>query len=505
MKSKLTETRTFKTLAPLDSPNLYDVCIIGSGPAGTTIAQTLVKRGLKVLILESGKNIAGWLFDKRFKRMASYECSGTADYPLKNTRGRLLGGTSNFWTGRCTRLHSSDFEPNPYTPDGNPWPITYTDIDPYYEQAEKTLRVRGDHLSDLGPPRKHPLPLPLKGDLSGLKSLLADVGITADCSPTATPAKGFRLFRVQEEILPDFLGASNLTLIVGANVTRLLTGIYNEIIGAEVHSVSGERKIARAKTYIIAGGGIETPRLLLYSKSESFSDGLGNLSGLVGKGFNDHPAVNFFGSVRHTKSTLSPFPKIVRSHQYYDAFRPEGLGSVLLVFRQAWAFPHHNLPLLGLSKLSNLPIAIKSFFGRIAKPTLYIGATIEQNLVDSNRVTLSQKEVDPFGKPLAHLHLDYSEKDLKTLERSRELILNIYQKLGATGVKEAENSWSRHHQSTCRMGDDPTKSVVDRNLRVHGMKNLYACGSEVFVTGGAMQPCLTIVALAHRLADHLLG
>ena len=500
----MTGKRTIKTLAPLDSPILYDVCIIGSGPAGTTVAQTLVKKGLQVLMLESGKNIAGWLFDKRFKRLASYECSGTADYPLKNTRGRLLGGTSNFWTGRCTRLHSSDFEQNPYTPFGNPWPITYSELDPYYEQAEKTLRVRGDHLSDFGPPRNNPLPVSLKGDLSGLKSLLSEVGITADCSPTATPTKGFRLFRVQEEILADILNASNLTLIVGATVTRLLTGIDNEITGAEVHSVTGEKKVARAKTFVIAGGGIETPRLLLYSKSEGFPDGLGNASGLVGRGFNDHPAVNFFGSVRHTKSTISPFPKIVRSHQYYHAFRSEGLGSVLLVFRQAWAFPHHNLPLLGLSKLSNLPAAIKSFLGRIAKPTLYIGATIEQNLVDSNRVTLSQNEVDVFGKPLAHLHLDYSDEDLKTLERSRELILGIYQKLGATDVKEGESSWSRHHQSTCRMGDDPAKSVVDKNLRVHGINNLYACGSEVFVTGGAMQPCLTIVALAHRLADHLM-
>jgi choline dehydrogenase-like flavoprotein len=139
----------------------------------------------------------------------------------------------------------------------------------------------------------------------------------------------------------------------------------------------------------------------------------------------------------------------------------------------------------------------------MTKPTLYIGASIEMRISDSNRVVLSDKIKDCFGNPLAHLICNYADEDLRTLERSRELIRGIYRKLGATDVEEIEVSWSRHHQSTCRMGDDPGTSVVDRNLRVHDSPNLYLCGSEVFVTGGAMQPCLTISALAHRLADHL--
>lgn len=491
-------------LAALETADGYDVCIVGSGPAGSVLCKSLVAQGLKVLVLESGKNLASWWLDSRLKNLAAYQFSGNTDYPLTNTRARALGGTSNFWTGRCTRLHTSDFEQNPYTPEGNPWPITYSDIDPYYEKAESTLRVRGEDMTQYGPPRKSPFPIKLRTNLSNFKALLAKSGVAADCSPTATPKRGIRFFRVQREILQDVFDSPLATILEGANVTRIVDGNDNNIKGLEVRTLGGDSRLVKAKIYVIAGGGIEAPRLLLHSRSERFPDGLGNAGGLVGKGFNDHPAVNFFGTLTHSKGTLSPVPKIVRSHQFYDSFRAEGLGSVLLVFRQALVFPHHNLPLLGLSRWSNLPKSAVAFLRRTVSPSLYIGATIEQRLLETNRVTLSNKKNDCLGNPLAHLHFDYSEEDLRTLDRARALIKDIYRKLGATDIRETEVSWSRHHQSTCRMGDNMRTSVTDRDLRVHGCSNLYLCGSEVFVTGGAMQPCLTIVALAHRLAEHLI-
>jgi len=490
-------------LGALDSSEPYDVCVIGSGPAGTILGTSLAERNIRTLILESGTNLFRWLLDRRLRFLARYEFTGNTEYPLKNTRARTLGGTSNFWTGRCTRFHVSDLEPNPYTPEGNPWPITYDELDPYYEMAEHSLRVRGGDFSEYVPPRKGPLPLPQEAGTSRLKAYLAEVGVTADSSPTSVPRKGFRFFRVQNEILPRFLSSAHGTLVTGATVTRLVPDTEGRIAEAEVRTRDGLRKTVRAKVFVVACGGIETPRLLLHSRSELFPNGIGNAYDLVGRGFNDHPAVNFFASIRHSRNTLSLFGKIARGHQYYDRFRSEGLGSVLLVFRQAWIFPHHNLPLLGLSRISNLPKAFLGILGRMARPALYIGATVEMRISESNRVVLSEKLKDCFGNPLAHLIFNYTEEDLRTLDRSRDMIRRIYRDLGATDVREVEVSWSRHHQSTCRMGDDPRMSVVDSNLRVHDTPNLYLCGSEVFVTGGAMQPCLTIAALAHRLADHL--
>ena len=93
----------------LDSAEEYDVCIIGSGPSGTILAKTLVDNGIRTLMLDAGKDLLSWVLDSRMKKMADFEVSGNADYPVTNTRGFLLGGTSNFWTGRCERFHPSDF------------------------------------------------------------------------------------------------------------------------------------------------------------------------------------------------------------------------------------------------------------------------------------------------------------------------------------------------------------------------------------------------------------
>ena len=493
--------KEIKNLSALDSPEPYDVCIIGSGPAGTILGTELVKKGIRTLMLESGGSVLRWVVDNRLKQLAAYQVTGNSQYPLKHSRARAVGGTSNFWTGRCTRFHPSDFAPHPYTPTDNPWPITYDDLDPYYEKAEASLRARGGQPSRYAPPRRHPLPLPSKTNINGLKSILSKADIVLDDSPTATPSKSIRFFRVQKEILPGFLDSPNGILVSGVDVTRLHTNENRQVTGAEIMLQNGEKKMARARVFVVCCGGIESPRLLLFSRNEHFPTGIGNSSDMVGRFFNEHPAVNFYAKIGHTKSTLLPTNKIGRSHQFYDDFRKEGLGSVLFVFRQAWVLPHHNMPL----KLANIPKNLMSIVGRLKKATLYAGATIEMELSSTNRVVLSKDKFDCFGNPIAHLEFNFTEKDLRTLEGCRTYIRDFFRKIGTDDYFEAQISWSRHHQGTCRMGTNPNASVVNENLKVHDAANLYVCGSEVFVTGGAMQPCLTISALAHRLSDHLPG
>ena len=487
------------SVSALDSVEPFDVCIIGSGFGGSVLGKCLVERGVRTLILESGGSLLRWLCDRRVWELAIYQTSGDTYYPSSRTRARALGGTSNFWTGRCERFHPSDFKDNPYTPSLNPWPISYEDMEPYYEKAEETLRVRGGVLSEHSPPRKHRLPLPPRTDISSLKSLLAEAGVTVDDSPTASPSKSLRFFRVQNEILPGFTASSHATLVTGATVARLIADAGRRIVGAEVRALDGTMKIARARSYVLACGGIETPRLLLLSQSGIFPRGIGNAYDRVGRCFTEHAGVNFYGKIRHRKGTMYPRHKVGRSHQFYDSFRAEGLGSVLPVFIQSWVFPHHLIR----TKITDLPRDFVAWLTRIVRPTLYIGATIEMEPCDTNRVTLAQRKKDRFGNPLANLHFDFTERDRKTLQRTRELILRIFNRLGAEDIREAELTWSRHHIGTCRMGDNPTTSVVDRNLRLHDCSNLYVCGSETFATGGAVPPVLTITALAHRVADHL--
>lgn len=483
----------------LESSEQFDVCIVGSGFSGTVLGVSLARRGARTLIIESGTSFIRWLVDARLKALASYSVSGDADYVTERTKARAVGGNSNFWTGRCERFHPSDFHRHPYTPPENPWPITYTELRPYYRRAEETLRVRAASLSHYAAPREGGFPVAGRARLRNLRSLLAKADVTVDESPTAAPRRALRFFRVQKELLPEYRTSSTGAMLSGATVTRLLVDHDGRVTGAEVRNLEGQVGVARAKYFVVACGGMDTPRLLLLSRSEAFPRGIGNTHDNVGRGFNEHPGVNFYAKLRHSLATLSPRHELGRSHQFYDDFRADGLGSVLPVFIQSWVFPNH----LMRWKLSDLPHTIGSMVGRLSRPTLYIGATIEMKPCGENRVTLSEDKRDIFGNPLCHLHLSFTDQDRQTLDRTRALIRGIYARLGATGVEEGELTWSRHHIGTCRMGINPATSVADPSLRVHGCPNLYVCGSETFVTGTALPPVLTIVALAHRLADHL--
>jgi choline dehydrogenase-like flavoprotein len=478
----------------------FDVCVVGSGFAGMVLANLLVHRGIRTLMLESGFGLGRWLLDSRLHDLARFTVSGDAGYRAERTKARALGGNSNFWTGRCERYHPSDFEKHPYTPPDNPWPLRYPDLEPYYERAEEVLRVRGTQLSSFAAPRRSPFPVRPKVNIGGLKTLVAEGGVTVDDSPTATPRHALRFFRLPQELLPSFVSNPNGLAVSGATVTRLLTeGSTRRVTGVETKALDGTTQIARARVFVVACGGIESPRLLLLSRSEAYPDGIGNSHDRVGRGFNEHPNVNFYAKIHHSKHTVVPLHKIGRSHQFYDAFRSEGLGGVLPVFIQSWLFPDH----LEQLRLSMIPKGVGALVARVFRPTLKVGALIEMLPSDENRVTLSRDATDRFGNPLAHLHLSFSDVDRRMLDRTRELIRGILERLDADHVRETNLTWARHHIGTCRMGDDSRESVVDRNLKVHDCDNLYLSGCETFVTGAAVPPVMTIVALAHRLADHL--
>jgi glucose dehydrogenase len=477
----------------------YDVCVVGSGPAGTILSSRLVELGVRTLLLESGNSLVDWVLHRRLRRLAAYEVSGNTSYPLTHTTSRIIGGNSNFWTGRCERFHPSDFEPHPYTPPGNPWPIRFSDLEPFYEQAERRLRVRGGQLSPFAPPRREAFPLPPSPDISPLKQFVSQGGVTLDDSPTATPRRAWRFFRVQHEILPAFRRSPLGTLVSNATVTRLLHDHTGRITGALVRAPDGSTHTAHARTFVVCGGGIHSPRLLLLSRSEHFPNGIGNGHDRVGRGFNEHPSVNVYGRLRHSDVTRSLAHRIGRTHQFYETCRSEGLGAIHAVIIQSWVFPNHLLRY----RLRDVPRHALRIASRLSRPTIYMSPTLEMRPDDANRVTLSDKQLDPFGDPLAHLHLSLGADDQRLIERSRELTWSTLRRLGATDLEEIELTWSRHHIGSCRMGTDPRTSVVDDNLRVHESPNLHVCGSEVFVTGAAVQPVLTLSALALRLAGHL--
>lgn len=488
------------SLDQLRSAEPYDVCIIGSGPAGVVLGNDLARGGVRTLIIESGQNNQDTTFDYRYRELDVYHNSGDIDYPLSATRIRALGGTSNHWTGRCSRLHPIDFEVNSYTPEGAEWPFSYAQFEPFYERAERTLRVRGGHLSSFHAPRKSALPLPADLDISGLKTRMHEVGVTIDDSPTSASQSGSGPIRVASDLLPDFARQPNADLVAGATVTRLISNDSGTVSGVEVKDMDRGTHVVRARIFVVACGAVASARLLLLSESENFPYGIGNSHDIVGRFFNAHPNLTFSGKISHDWNTLSPNYELGRCHQYYESLKKEGYGSALLVFAQSWVY-RDDLQKLRDGKFSE---GTRGLAARIFRASLRIGATLEMYPQASNRISLVDDRKDYFGNAIANVSLSWSEQDLATLQETRALIRNIYKQLGATNVSESNLSWSGHHIGTCRMGDNPRTSVVNADLQVHDCPNLYVLGSGNFVTGGASHPTLAIVALAHRLSEHLL-
>ncbi|CAN5200312.1 GMC oxidoreductase [soil metagenome] len=433
-----------------------DVCIIGSGVAGGVLGLDLVRRGWRVVIVESAQD------QRLFKRSQYFRNSGEIDYPFSASRYRGFGGSTVLWRGGCPRLRPIDFRHNAYTPPGAEWPVGYSDLEPFYDRAERSLEVRH-------------APIEAGADATpscDTASRLERAGIALEPAAIARPPEGSDRYRVARDLLPHYCSYGDRALLAIGTAIRLTHADDGRISSVVVEDRSGMPVKLRATVYVVACGGLETPRLLLSSRSASFPLGIGNRGHLVGRYFMEHMKLRFGGALRRSISVAG------RCFYYYDDFKERGLGSpILAVDRPRRRFPE----------------------------VLQISADVEMYPSRENRVTLDASR--PTSRT-AMLALSLSARDLRTMRAVSSLIRGIYERLGATAVAPLSGQygrifWLSHHMGTCRMGNDPANSVVDADLRLHDSPNLYIAGSAPFVTGGGSNPTLTIAALSHRLADHL--
>ena len=487
----------------IDENTIFDVCIIGSGFAGAILGNSLVKHGIKTVILESGPEPRGKSIDPRFQQLDSYRSSGPIEYPVVSSRFRGVGGTSWLWGGMCPRLHPIDFEKNSYTPRGASWPISYKDLQPYYRQAEQALRVRGGKTSKYHPPRNADYPIPPDRNVSPLESLLIETGIiiadvpystSKDRDPPFFSDRAGPFVRMTDSHLPEFQKSGYGSLVSEVTVTRLVVDEAGYIAGAEIRDLHRNTKILRARVYIVACGGLESPRLLLLSRSRSFPNGIGNNHDLVGRFFMEHRGTSFKGRVSIGWRTFSLLQLKGQSHQFYEESKSLGLGGMTLGFDLEGAIDGREIRAGEIGKALN----------RVWTRNLEIGVGTEMKPSLENRVTLDTKAKDYFGNPGINLFVSETDEDVRTVARGKKIVRKICADLGIEEIEELpRNTWGHHHMGTCRMGANPRTSVVDPNLQVHGTKNLFVAGSSVFVTSGTANPTLTLTALALRLSDHL--
>lgn len=477
-----------------------DVCIVGAGPAGITVARDLRGSGLSVVVLESG----GDTFDPATQSLYAGDVVGEPlvyahlPMPLEATRLRYLGGSSNHWGGMCRPLEPIDLEPRPEL--GRPgWPIPYDELARWYPAAVRTCRLPSDSFdADEWYGRLDRTP-PVRTD--------AVTTVMFQLSPP---------LRFGEAYGPELDAADDVELVLWANVVDLHTppdgGHVTEVVA---RTLSGIELRVRAEVVVLATGGIEVPRLLLASTSGGPA-GLGNRNDLVGRYFAEHPSISGSAVVLGW-----PDPELP-----YGAYGGEAMAALApttaaLVDRALpGAAATIEFPADGWEEdpgrlgTAPSPADVTALYEAAASPPAAPFARLnlraEQLPDPDSRVRLGSR-TDRLGMPVAQVDWRLTEATRQGAARALRLIAAEVGQAGAGRVVLARTALDpagtfqtgNHHMGTTRMDPDPGLGVVDTDLRVHGVDNLYVAGSAVFPTTGYANPTLTLVALAHRLAAHL--
>lgn len=532
---------------PSSSTPSYDLCVIGGGPAGLTVANEVARRRprLRLCVLESG----AWEPTVFADGLRDVDVTGIHVKP--HSRERVLGGASSTWAGLSAPLDGIDFEHRPWVPHSG-WPLTREDLLPYYAAAAERYRFAPLALFD---------PENWTPDGERRWQRLEWKAFLRDESPQ----------RFGEEFA-DVFEREGVDLYLNATVTRL--GGDAETAGAThavVRTTGGSEGQLRARRFVVATGGIEVPRLLLLS-TFACPHGLGNERGQVGRYLMNHPKGNHGALVpRHPLPSPLPFFGLERGpHQGFLGLRlterEQAARGVLnsylrLLPVRAWADrPGVQALIAGVHRLRTggraAPAAetpsdpmevpepdgyeepavgwagwtattaavardhrsVRTFLahrlrGDGGRP---VTAFVLRNFMEmapdpANRVTLGPRR-DAFGTPLPAVHHDVGSLDRRSMAAVHEalradLTLGRWARLDS-GLSEGDEPWplrqdASHHLGTTRMGRDPATSVVDAQGRIHGVPNVYVAGGSVFPTSGNANPTFTIVALAIRLAEHL--
>lgn len=512
------------------------VAIVGSGIAGTTIAYLLSQRGHDVDIFEKGPDYP-YPHLAQFREQILFRYNNPAyrlrddlqnltisgDYPSDIDgweRAMLVGGTATHWGAVTIRMAPPDFKTQSRYGYGKDWPLTYDDLEPYYCDAEHLLGISGtDADNPFAPRRSRPYPLPLFA-LSYDDRILAEKLRTHGILLHTTPQARTRLSYDNRPGCMNFGTCAVCPIGVRYSPNHHLaraveTGRCRVHVNTSVRRVvvdgAGRAKALiyqpndapmerehRAKVIIVAAGAIESARLLLLSSSDRHPDGVKH-GEHVGKHLVFHHV--WRGRLRY-KENFSPGnigAQTGQSHQFLDPSGRGKYGGIKLDFSSGDTFiPTQSLEERKGSEIVELLRQMRHW--RI------LDLQAESVPSAEKFVALSERR-DRFGDPFAHVHYTSSDFDYETYRFARQ----IFDKFAAaTNATEAEfssvHSYSSaaHHMGTCRMGVGVQDSVLDAFGKVHDSPNLFVVGGSNFAGSSAVQPTLTIVALAIRTANYII-
>ncbi|MQG65080.1 MAG: GMC family oxidoreductase [SAR202 cluster bacterium] len=518
---------------------IADVVVVGAGASGAAFTWSLAQAGINVVCLEQG----GWVAEDAFPTSDAdaqihlqtdfHPDPGfrglPADYPVNETETPIaplmynaVGGSLIHWGAHFPRFHPSDFRVKTLEGVAEDWPVTYEELEPYYDENDRMMGVSG-LMGDPAYPEKPERPCPplsIRNSGELLAKALDKLGWHWWASDTAVssvsydgrdPDMGGFLRSFASADLNYWPAAlkGGARLEIHARVREILVDESGNATGV-LYYQDGELKEQKAKVVVLACNGIGTARLLLNSTSAIFPNGLANSSGLVGKCLMHHPVGSVLGVFDEWLGTEAGGPRgstmlsqefyetnpdhdFIRGYElqilsYGNAPLAAALGG-LMGQKVAWGEDHHD--------------EFKQRFGH----SVGIAIMSEDLPEEHNMVTLDSEMTDSDGIPAPKINYTVSENTAKMLEHGVARATEIMEAAGATKVFSStlRRNAGWHLLGTARMGEDPETSVVDRWGRTHDVSNLFIIDGSIFTTSACVNPTSTIQALALRTADYLKG
>lgn len=525
---------------------IADVLVIGAGASGAALSWRLGKQGFRVVCLEQGGWIAPNTYphfapDWELHRLTDYHPDPNVrklpeDYPVENSESvfaplmfNAVGGSTIHWSAHFPRFHPSDFRVRTLDGVSDDWPLTYDELEPYYDLNDREIGVSGLVGDPAYPPKSErstpPLPIGTFGETlgRGFDNLgwhwwVSDGAIISApygenrlpcnlCGPCDIGCPHSARSSADVTYWPRAIH-DGVSLVTNARVREVTIHDDGRAKGVLYYDARGQLCEQRAHIVVLACNGIGTPRLLLNSRSRLFPDGLANRSGLVGKNLMFHPFAAVGGVFSEPLDSMrGPIGNSLFSHEFYETDTERGFvrGFGLQAVRQSgplhtalggfvgqrvpWGTDHHRVLAERLSHMINLGV---------------MGEDLPE---EHNEVVLDPAITDSHGIPAPRVRYRLSENSERMLDYGVARAREVLEAAGATSVQVNRtlrpSGW--HLLGTARMGDDPRHSVVDRWGRAHDVDNLFIIDGSVFVTCAATNPTTTIQALALRTADHIIA
>jgi choline dehydrogenase-like flavoprotein len=537
-----------------DQRSPVDFAIIGSGSAGGILAKELSTAGFNVVLFEQGpyRKASDFTHDEYSVLLQSellgggpkvdghtfrHDESDVATSPqMPSIRyAQTVGGSSVHFSANFWRLRPSDFKERSMLgsiagTNFADWPITYEELEPYYTKVEWEVGISGAP-GPFDAPRSKPFPmppLPIKSCGVLMEKGAKAVGLHAQDQPHAILSEpfngragcmkcGYCMFYGCEagaksstlaSMIPLAEASGHCEIRAESTVFRIETDSKGRASEVLYYDKEGKEQAQKARAVIVSANGAETSRLLLLSASEQHPDGLANSSGFVGRNlmFNAHASAN--AVFEHQLNEYKGVQASRVIHDFYETDEKRGFyGGGGIDARSLWSATPILHALMGMPPdVPHWGKQFKDAFAHNFTRQMTLACATTSLAMDRNNITLDPNNTDQWGRPAIRATYRDHDDDLSMAGFLRDRAMEI---LDAAG---AEKAWAdpihatdggEHLLGTCRMGDDPASSVVDRYHRSHDIPNLFICDGSSMVTSGRGQPTMTIMALAFRAADHI--